>query len=267
MRDEDRRGVRGAVRACRTASSARPRFRLRPRARSRGCSRGARLGMGALGSGEDDGQPSWLPVPRRPDQKPPPEASACRAFEVPAESRAGWVEPGLPAALRALTSTSAWWSCSCTVSTGPTVRWPRCSTSHLFRSDRSRAWAEPPARPARGPRRCPVSAHRATAAATHRCFASALRGNCFVRSFVDNYKYGIPEGGTMARGRSVSRSAATGRFVSRSAAARWPGRTTTERVGRGTGNSTTVNRSASTGRFITTITAKRHPESTVRQRV
>lgn len=40
--------------------------------------------------------------------------------------------------------------------------------------------------------------------------------------------------------RSVNRSASTGRFVSRAAAARWPGKTTTERVGSGTGNSHTV---------------------------
>jgi hypothetical protein len=71
----------------------------------------------------------------------------------------------------------------------------------------------------------------------------------------------------MARGRSVSRSASTGRFVSRSSAARWPGRTTTERVGRGTGNARTVNRSASTGRFVKAATAQRHPESTITQRV
>lgn len=71
----------------------------------------------------------------------------------------------------------------------------------------------------------------------------------------------------MARGRSISRSARTGRFVSRTATARWPGRTTTERVGRGTSNSRTVNRSASTGRFVKASTAARHPESTITQRV
>jgi hypothetical protein len=71
----------------------------------------------------------------------------------------------------------------------------------------------------------------------------------------------------MARGRSVSRSAGSGRFVSRAAAARWPNRTTTERVGRGTSNTRAVNRSATTGRFVKASTAARHPESTVTQRV
>ena len=37
---------------------------------------------------------------------------------------------------------------------------------------------------------------------------------------------------------SVHRSAKTGRFVTGAAAARWPGKTTTERVGSGTSNST-----------------------------
>lgn len=71
----------------------------------------------------------------------------------------------------------------------------------------------------------------------------------------------------MARGRSASRSASTGRFVSRAAAARWPSRTTTERVGRGTGNARSVNRSAATGRFVKASTAARHPEATITQRV
>ena len=59
--------------------------------------------------------------------------------------------------------------------------------------------------------------------------------------------------------RSVNRSARTGRFVSNAAAARWPGKTTTERVGRGTGNSRTVYRSAYTGEFITPNQARRDP--------
>lgn len=71
----------------------------------------------------------------------------------------------------------------------------------------------------------------------------------------------------MARGRSISRRASTGRFVSRSAARRSPGRTTTERVGRGTSNGRAVNRSASTGRFVKASTVRRHPESTITQRV
>ena len=50
--------------------------------------------------------------------------------------------------------------------------------------------------------------------------------------------------------RYVHRSAKTGRFVSNAAAARWPGKTTTERVGAGTGNSRKVTRSAKTGRFV-----------------
>lgn len=65
---------------------------------------------------------------------------------------------------------------------------------------------------------------------------------------------------------TVRRSASTGRFVSKAAAARWPGKTTTERVGSGTSNST-VNRSASTGRFVTESTANRNPGGTISQRV
>lgn len=67
--------------------------------------------------------------------------------------------------------------------------------------------------------------------------------------------------------RTVNRSAGTGRFVSRAAAARWPGKTTTERVGGGTGNDRTVNRSASTGRFVTENAARRDPGGTIQQRV
>lgn len=67
--------------------------------------------------------------------------------------------------------------------------------------------------------------------------------------------------------RSVSRSARTGRFVSKATVARWPGKTTTERVGTGTGNGQTVNRSAATGRFVTPATAKRNPGGTIQQNV
>lgn len=67
--------------------------------------------------------------------------------------------------------------------------------------------------------------------------------------------------------RSVNRSAGSGRFVSKAAAARWPGKTTTERVGSGTGNSRTVNRSASSGRFVTEGTARRNPGGTITQKV
>jgi len=66
---------------------------------------------------------------------------------------------------------------------------------------------------------------------------------------------------------SVHRSAKTGRFVSNAAAARWPGKTTTERVGNGTGNSRSVNRSASSGRFVTDATVKRNPDGTITQQV
>lgn len=67
--------------------------------------------------------------------------------------------------------------------------------------------------------------------------------------------------------RSVNRSAITGRFISRAAAARWPGKSTTERVGRGTGNSRPVTRSASTGRFVPTNRGKADPDGTITQRV
>ncbi len=67
--------------------------------------------------------------------------------------------------------------------------------------------------------------------------------------------------------KSVHRSARTGRFVSNAAAARWPGRTTTERVGPGTGNDRLVHRSASTGRFVTETRADNDPGGTISQRV
>ncbi|TQJ29227.1 hypothetical protein FB462_3137 [Curtobacterium citreum] len=68
-------------------------------------------------------------------------------------------------------------------------------------------------------------------------------------------------------GKSVNRSAASGRFVSAAAAARWPSKTTTERVGSGTSNSRTVNRSASSGQFVTAASARRNPDGTITQRV
>jgi hypothetical protein len=67
--------------------------------------------------------------------------------------------------------------------------------------------------------------------------------------------------------RSVHRSAGSGRFVSSAAAARWPGKTTTERVGSGTGNSRTVYRSASSGQFVTKGRADGDPSGTIAQRV
>jgi hypothetical protein len=68
-------------------------------------------------------------------------------------------------------------------------------------------------------------------------------------------------------GRSVNRSAKSGKFVSNAAAARWPSKTTTERVGSGTGNARTVHRSASTGEFVTARAAKNNPGGTISQRV
>lgn len=67
--------------------------------------------------------------------------------------------------------------------------------------------------------------------------------------------------------KSVNRSASSGRFVSKATVARWPGKTTTERVGSGTGNSRTVARSASSGRFVTQATVKRNPGGTIEQQV
>lgn len=68
-------------------------------------------------------------------------------------------------------------------------------------------------------------------------------------------------------GRTVNRSAGSGRFVSNAAVARWPAKTTTERVGGGTGNARVVNRSAATGQFVTDTTAKKDPGGTISQRV
>lgn len=67
--------------------------------------------------------------------------------------------------------------------------------------------------------------------------------------------------------KSVNRSASSGRFVSNAAAARWPSKTTTERVGAGTGNAHAVTRSASTGRFVTASTGRRNPGGTITQKV
>ena len=67
--------------------------------------------------------------------------------------------------------------------------------------------------------------------------------------------------------KSINRSASTGRFVSRATVARWPGKTTTERVGSGTSNNRSVYRSASSGRFVTPNTAKRNPGGTIEQQV
>ncbi len=68
-------------------------------------------------------------------------------------------------------------------------------------------------------------------------------------------------------GQSVNRSAKSGKFVSNAAAARWPSKTTTERVGSGTGNARSVNRSASTGQFVNDRAAKNNPDGTITQRV
>lgn len=68
-------------------------------------------------------------------------------------------------------------------------------------------------------------------------------------------------------GRSVNRSASSGRFVSKAAAARWPSKTTTERVGSGTSNGTVVHRSAGSGKFVTARAARSNPSGTISQRV
>jgi hypothetical protein len=67
--------------------------------------------------------------------------------------------------------------------------------------------------------------------------------------------------------KTVNRSAGSGRFINNAAAARWPGKTTTERVGSGTGNSQTVTRSAATGKFVTTAQGKSNPGGTISQKV
>ncbi|QKE82869.1 ABC transporter ATP-binding protein [Arthrobacter sp. NEB 688] len=67
--------------------------------------------------------------------------------------------------------------------------------------------------------------------------------------------------------KSINRSARTGRFVTAAAVRRSPATTTTERVGRGTGNSRAVNRSASTGQFVTDAAARRNPGGTIQQQV
>lgn len=67
--------------------------------------------------------------------------------------------------------------------------------------------------------------------------------------------------------RTVNRSAITGKFVSNAAKGRWPNRTITERVGKGTNNNRTVTRSATTGRFVTKRWGDENPNGTVRQRV
>jgi hypothetical protein len=67
--------------------------------------------------------------------------------------------------------------------------------------------------------------------------------------------------------RSVHRSAGSGRFVSNAAAARWPTKTTTERVGSGTSNNRTVYRDAGTGQFVTRSRNDDNPGETIAQRV
>lgn len=67
--------------------------------------------------------------------------------------------------------------------------------------------------------------------------------------------------------KTVNRSAGSGRFVSKAAAARWPSKTTTERVGTGTGSSRAVHRSAASGKFVTESQAKRNPGGTITQNV
>lgn len=65
----------------------------------------------------------------------------------------------------------------------------------------------------------------------------------------------------------INRSASTSRFLQKATVARWPGKTTTERVGKGRGNARTVTLPASTGRFVTEATGKRNPGGTITQKV
>ena len=67
--------------------------------------------------------------------------------------------------------------------------------------------------------------------------------------------------------RTVSRSARTGRFVKASTARCNPKTTSTETVGKGTGNSKTVHRDVGTGKFITARYATAHPSTTISQEV
>jgi len=63
------------------------------------------------------------------------------------------------------------------------------------------------------------------------------------------------------------RSGRSGRFVTARAAHRSGSSTTTERIGRGSGNSILIYRSAPTGRCVKQSTAARHPDKTIRQSV
>lgn len=67
--------------------------------------------------------------------------------------------------------------------------------------------------------------------------------------------------------RTVNRSARTGRFVPKAQVRRSPRTTTSEAVGRRTGNTKAVHRSAITGRFVSKATAQRRPSTTIRQEV
>ncbi|AEV83593.1 hypothetical protein ACWT_2848 [Actinoplanes sp. SE50] len=64
----------------------------------------------------------------------------------------------------------------------------------------------------------------------------------------------------------VNRSARSGRFVKQSTAEREPRTTTTERVGKNSGERE-VHRSTSTGRFVRKTTAELHPSTTETQHV
>jgi len=67
--------------------------------------------------------------------------------------------------------------------------------------------------------------------------------------------------------RTVSRSARTGRFVKASTARRNPKTTSTETVGKGTGNKKSVHRSVTTGAFVSARYAASRPTTTIRQQV
>lgn len=84
-------------------------------------------------------------------------------------------------------------------------------------------------------------------------------------SVVEHAHSRLEKGFSSMASRSVHRSAKTGRFVSKATVARWPGKTTTERVGTGTSNNRPVYRSAKTGQFVSTRKGKTDPSGTIRQ--
>ncbi|MCD2191364.1 ABC transporter ATP-binding protein [Actinomycetospora soli] len=59
-----------------------------------------------------------------------------------------------------------------------------------------------------------------------------------------------------------NRSAKSGKYISNAAAARWPGKSVSEKPGPNR-STATAHRSASSGRYITESAAKRNPGGTV----